>query len=133
MNILADTRGLIALIDRHSDYHQAARIYADDIIVPSTVLPEFDHVATNLVGARVVRIFYASLATGETSYIAADLADLEHAFDIMDTYQDTPIGLVDASLVTLAERYSLRRILTLDKRHFLMFKPQGLGYLELLP
>ena len=51
----------------------------------------------------------------------------------MDIYQDAEVGLTDASIVALAERYKIRRVLTLDRRHFGMFRPEGLEYLELLP
>ena len=51
----------------------------------------------------------------------------------MDTYADAEVGYVDASIVALAERYNLNRILTFDRRHFAMFRPKGLEYLELLP
>jgi hypothetical protein len=43
------------------------------------------------------------------------------------------LGLVDASLVILAERYQIKRILTLDRRHFNSIKTDRLDYLELLP
>ena len=33
----------------------------------------------------------------------------------------------------LAERYRVPRVLTLDRRHFSLFRPKGLTHLELLP
>jgi uncharacterized protein len=51
----------------------------------------------------------------------------------MERYRDFPLGLVDASLVVLAERYQIKQILTLDRRHFNSIKTDKLDYLELLP
>ncbi len=51
----------------------------------------------------------------------------------MARYQGVPLGLVDASLVALAERYQIQRILTLDRRHFSLIQPETMDYLELLP
>jgi predicted nucleic acid-binding protein len=66
-------------------------------------------------------------------FLAVDMTDIARAYEIMTIYADTPIGFVDASIVALAERYKIRQVLTLDRRHFAMFRPRGLGYLELLP
>jgi uncharacterized protein len=41
--------------------------------------------------------------------------------------------LVDAAVVAVAERLNIKRILTIDHRHFGLFKPKNLGFLELLP
>jgi len=51
----------------------------------------------------------------------------------MARYSDIPIGFVDASLVALAESLNIHRILTLDRRHFNIIRPEGIDYLELLP
>jgi uncharacterized protein len=55
------------------------------------------------------------------------------AVRVIQKYRGVPLGLVDASLVALAERYQIRRILTLDRRHFSLIQPQTFDYLELLP
>ena len=62
-----------------------------------------------------------------------DLADLERANEIMNQYSDANVGLVDAAVVAVAERLNIKRILTIDQRHFGLFKPRQLGFLELLP
>ena len=133
MSVIADTSGLIALLDHDNAFHQAARPYYQDLIVPGVVLAEFDYLATRRVGARIVRDFYRSVESGFVTHVATENGDLARAFEILDTYQDANIGLVDATIVATAERYQIRRILTLDRRHFTMFRPQGLDYLELLP
>lgn len=59
-------------------------------------------------------------------------AEPDHA-DIVDRYHDQCIGLTDASLVVLAERFRTRRLLTLDRRHFAVVRPLSGGAFELLP
>ena len=44
--------------------------------------------------------------------------DLIRARAVVERYQDLPLGLADASLVVLADRYETDTILTLDERHF---------------
>jgi len=40
--------------------------------------------------------------------------DIDRMTHLMEKYQDTPMDLADASLVVVAERFSLHRIFTID-------------------
>jgi predicted nucleic acid-binding protein len=51
----------------------------------------------------------------------------------MARYKDLPLGFVDASLIVLAERHQIKRILTLDRRHFNLLQSDRIDYLEVLP
>jgi predicted nucleic acid-binding protein len=133
LSILADTSGLLALLDRDNRSHEEVRPYHAELLVPPTVLTELDHLATRRLGASIVRDFYRSVASGYVSYAPIEGPDLERTFVLMEQYADANIGLVDAAIVALAERYRIRRVLTLDRHHFSMFRPKGLDYLELLP
>jgi uncharacterized protein len=135
MTILADTSGIIAFLDR-SDRHHAAvvKIVQSELLsIPSTVLPEVDYLATKYLGAKAATVFLEDLTLGAFKYIAVELTDLQQAFKVMQRYEGVLLGVVDASLVALAERYKIQRILTLDRRHFSLIKPQNIDYLELLP
>ena len=78
-------------------------------------------------------LFIADVVQGSYDFLQVDMNDIRRAHELMNTYADAEIGYVDASIVALAERYGLNRVLTFDRRHFAMFRPEGLGYLELLP
>jgi hypothetical protein len=43
------------------------------------------------------------------------------------------LGLVDASVVALAERLKLRKLATTDRRHFSTVRPTHVPHLELVP
>jgi uncharacterized protein len=134
MTILADTSGIIALLDR-SDRHHATvvKIVQSEVFsIPSTVLPEVNYLATKYLGAKAATAFLEDLTLGAFKYIAVELTDLQQAFQVMQRYECVPLGVV-ASLVALAERYKIQRILTLDRRHFSLIKTQNIDYLELLP
>jgi uncharacterized protein len=53
--------------------------------------------------------------------------------ELIETYQDFPLGGADASVVTVAERLGVARIATLDRRHFSVVRPQHLAAFTLLP
>jgi predicted nucleic acid-binding protein len=51
---------------------------------------------------------------------------------LMRKYRDLPMDLADAALVRAAERKRLRRIFTLDRRDFQLYRPSRLGRFVLL-
>jgi predicted nucleic acid-binding protein len=133
--IIADTSGIIALLDRDDHYHfiVVEAIRNQQVFVPVTVLPEVDYLATKYLGERVARAFLMDITQGKYSLLPFDLEDLEKALKIMTRYQDLPLGLVDASLLVMAERYSINQILTLDHRHFNLIQSDNMSYFIILP
>lgn len=133
--VLADTNGIIALLDASDLNHAAAVSVADSypLVIPSTVLPEVDYLVTKYLGEAVAQAFLQDLADGYFRYLTVDLVDVREALGIMSHYRDVPLGLVDASIMALAERHKIQRILTFDRRHFSLVQPRTMEYFELLP
>jgi uncharacterized protein len=135
MTILADTGGIIALLDSDDKHHaDVVRVASNqELLVPATVLPEVDYLVNKYLGESIARSFLEALVDGYFRYLPVELSDIARAIKIMTRYKDIPLGLVDTSLVALAERYQIKQILTLDRRHFSIVKPEGIDYFELLP
>ena len=133
--LIADTSGIIALLDRDDRHHQAAveAIKQHLVYVPVTVLPEVDYLATKYLGERVARAFLEDINQQKFSLLPFESVDLTKATPIMARYRDLPLGLVDASLLVLAERYSIDQILTLDRRHFNLIQSDKVTYFTILP
>jgi len=133
--ILADTSGIVALLDRDDRHHLAVRdsIKTARIGIPVTTLPEVDYMVTQYLGEAVARAFVHDVLQGAFSLMSIEMQDLRRTYELMSQYSDVPIGLVDASIVALAERHHVSTILTLDRQHFSLFQPIGIPYLELLP
>ncbi|NJK57769.1 MAG: PIN domain-containing protein [Pleurocapsa sp. SU_5_0] len=133
--LIADTSGIIALLDRDDRHHQAAvsAIKGQKISIPVTVLPEVDYLATKYLGERVARTFLEDINQDNFALLPFELVDLKKATPIMARYRDLPLGLVDASLLVLAERYSIDQILTLDRRHFNLIQSDQVIYFTILP
>jgi predicted nucleic acid-binding protein len=53
--------------------------------------------------------------------------------ELIDIYQDLGLGLVDASVIAVAERLEITQIATLDHRHFRVVRPRHVAAFELLP
>ena len=133
--IIADTSGIIALLDRDDRYHHLAveAIRNKQIFIPVTILPEVDYLATKYLGERVARAFLTDITEGKYSLLPCQVEDIEKAIKIMSRYQDLPLGFVDASVVVLAERYSLTTILTIDYRHFNLIQSDKISYFTIIP
>ncbi len=134
-SVLADTSGIIALLNRKDCHHESVLkvIESEDIIIPSVILPEVDYLSTKYLGNLAFSVFMEDLLGGYFSYLSVETRDLQRALEIMNQYKDVYLGIVDSSIVSLAERYEIRKILTLDRRHFSLIKPKKINYFELLP
>ena len=62
--------------------------------------------------------FMRDVARGAFTFAPPALDDLSRAMDIECRYSDLGLGLVDASVVALAEGVGIRRLATRDVRHF---------------
>jgi uncharacterized protein len=132
--ILADSSGLLALVNKKDAYHEAVKPFATaNLLVSSTVLCEVDYMMTKYLGEHAARAFLSGQARKEWQLLPFDAVDLETANAIRVRYDDVPLGFVDSSLLALAERYRIPRVLTLDRRHFWTVRSQNFGHFELLP
>ena len=53
--------------------------------------------------------------------------------ELVATYHDLPLGTVNASVITAAERHGVTEIATLDRRHFSVVAPGHTESFTLLP
>jgi uncharacterized protein len=84
--------------------------------VPGLVLAEVDYF---LRGERpAMNAFMHDLARGAFTYAPPALDQLSRAMEIDRRYRDLGLGLLDASLVALAEDLGVHRLATRDVRHF---------------
>lgn len=61
------------------------------------------------------------------------LPDFARMRELMTKYRDLPMDLADAALVRLAERERIRRVFTVDRRDFRIYRPAGIQRFTLLP
>ena len=61
------------------------------------------------------------------------VADIPRMKELMRKNRDLPMDLADAALVHVAEREKLRRIFTLDRRDFQIYRPARIGRFAIIP
>jgi uncharacterized protein len=134
---LVDTSSLLAIADRRDAGHlTVTRLLLDlpdELIVPVSVLPEADYLITERVGSLVAIRVLEGIARKEMKLEQVTNADLLRSLELMRQYADSNIGFVDASIVAVAERLNIRKVLTLDRRHFGPIRPRHCPALEILP
>jgi predicted nucleic acid-binding protein len=135
--ILLDTSGVLAAIDAGQRQHRAAedalRAHPPPWILSPFVLAELDYLIATRVGVTAERALLAEVARGVYRIEPFDAEDVAAAERIIRRYADLAIGLADASIVVLANRYGLRDVLTLDERHFRALRGPGRRAFRLLP
>ena len=135
--ILLDTSGLLAAVDASQRHHSAAMAALQAADPPWAlspfVLAELDYLLATRVGQSAERALLGEVGRGVYRLESFDAADVAAAERVVGKYASLEIGLADASVVVLAERYGVRDILTLDQRHFRALRGPGGRPFRLLP
>jgi uncharacterized protein len=134
--ILVDSGYLIALANRHDNHYQAARKYAQnsrisDHIILDVVLTEATYGIRKFVGKPAEIEAVKLYATANHEIMAVQKSDLLRVHSIMTQYPQ--FDFVDCCILAIAERETITRLCTFDRRDFEAFKPAHCEYLELLP
>ena len=133
--ILVDAGPLVALIDRTDHHHLACREALDSIREPlSTVWPALTE-AMDLLrsSAEAQRTLWYMIEFDGLRMLDLGNQDCPRMRELMWKYRDLPMDLADAALVRVAERERCRRIFTIDRRDFQIYRPDALGRFEILP
>jgi uncharacterized protein len=106
---------------------------ARPLLVPALVVTEVAYLLGDRIGPHAELAFARSLERGELLVEPVLDSDWPRIAELTDQYQDLPLGIVDASVIALAERRRLDAIATLDHRHFATVKPRHIDAFTLLP
>lgn len=120
--MIADTSGLLALYNTAEPAHDRVKAAIgsldEPLVVSPFVIAELDYLLAKRVGVAAELAVLEELSGGAYELPALGATELADCVKLVRKYSDQDIGVTDASLVVLADRFSTRRILTLDHRHF---------------
>ena len=135
--ILLDTSALLAHFWAGDANHaRVVRAMASEhgpFVVSPYVVAELDYLLLRQGGVRMELVALGDLASGAYELPVLAAADLLACTSVIARYRDHGIGVTDASLVVLAQRYETNRICTLDRRHFSVLRTLDGNPFELLP
>ena len=137
MALILDTGPLLAALDAADpDHAQCAALLtesAEDLVVPTLVLGELDYWCARRLPAGAWLIFLEDVIAGAYRVEEPTPVDLARCRDLQATYRDLGLGVIDASVIALAERLGESKLATLDHRHFAAVRPSHVPMLVIRP
>jgi uncharacterized protein len=136
MAALFDTGFLLAVLDADDNLHAACAAALEsetNPILPDVVLPELAYLILRELGYATLTSFLRAIAAGELTQAQSTPQDLSRAADLLEKYADNRVDFVDCVIVAMAERLNLTRVLTVDRRHFTIFRPNHCEFFEIVP
>lgn len=135
--LVVDTGILLAAADSSDPDHVAcASLLATEpgpLLASPLVVAEAAYLIGRQLGTFAESAFMRSIAAGEIIMETLTAAELVAVSDLIDRYSDLGLGATDASVVVLAARHEIRRIATLDRRHFSVVRTMAGESFELVP
>jgi len=134
--LIVDTSGIVALYDADSAQHEAfvAAAFAPGVLrlVSAAILSEIDYMLSVRVNPAAGLRFVDALVDGFFEIEAFEPADAVYVRQLHQRYPKLKLGLADGAVMSLAERLHCPRILTTDRRHFDVVKPQAFARFEVV-
>jgi uncharacterized protein len=134
--LIVDAGPLYAYIDRDDRHHAASldllETHPGPLVVPTLVITEVAYLLGTRLGVEPEVRFLGDLAAGNLIVEPVAASDWLRIAELVARYHDLPLGTVDASVITAAERRGTNDIATLDRRHFTVVR-SNIGALNLLP
>jgi predicted nucleic acid-binding protein len=134
-DVLLDAGPLIALLNRRDQWHAACAeawpALAPRCVTTDAVVAEACHVLGARAGERALPL---EMLIAQDVPIAALHAPAHRVCAVlMRRYADTPMDYADATLVALGDALGVRRVFTMDRKGFRVYRgARGLPF-ELLP
>ena len=137
MALLVDAGALYAQADRADPRHRAVveilRAERGPLVTSQIAVAEADYLMLTRLGLDVEFAFLRDLAAGTFLAECLSREELGLALGVARRYRDLELGVADAALVVLAQRYRTRRLLIFDERAFRAVTPLQGGSFTLLP
>ena len=122
MTLLIDTGPVVALADaqdpRREEILEVLQSEPGALIIPAPATAEIDYLLGQRFGPTARRAFLGDLAAGRFVTACLERDDYVNVVELETRYADHSLGLVDCSLLVLADRLKTTRLLTFDERHF---------------
>ncbi len=125
--ILIDAGPLVSLVDADDRHHEKCVACLKTLREPLvTVWPPLVE-AVYLLGdlPKAQEAVWEMLARGAVQLLTLDLVDIHRIRELMIKYADRPMDLARAALVGVAERDGIRRIFTVDRNDFAVYRLHG--------
>ena len=133
--ILVDAGPLVALVDADDQFHKkcvaALKVLREPLVTVWPPVTEAMYLLSDLPKAQDA--LWEMVARGVLQLLPLDLADVSRIRELMGKYADRPMDLADAALVRVAEREGIRKIFTVDREDFSVYRLHGRVLPNIIP
>ncbi len=137
MALLLDTGVLLSAADADEPRHQTCadllREHRGQLLVPAPVVPEAAWLIESRLGPTAEARFLRLITSGTLQVIDLAVPDYARCVELIEQYADLGLGLVDASIVTVAESRGITTLATLNSRDFTVVRPRHAKAFVLVP
>ncbi len=137
MAVIVDTGVLLAAADTDDAdsgrCSELLRAHRGELWAPAPVIPETSWQIERNLGPASEAAFLRLITGEHLRVIDLTLTDWGRCIDLIGTYADLGLGLVDASVIAVAERLGVTTIATLNRRDFAVVRPAHCNAFELIP
>lgn len=133
--ILIDAGPLVALVDADDQHHEKCVNCLKGLREPlATVWPPLVE-ALYLLGdiPQGQEALWEMLERGAVQLLKLDSEDIPRIRELMIKYGDRSMDLADAALVRVAEREGIRKVFTVNRKDFAVYRIHGRTRLAILP
>jgi predicted nucleic acid-binding protein len=135
-NVVAcDAGPIIAILNRRDRFHTICATAVRDLKFPLyTVWPviiEAYYILDRYGGPADIVLHW--LVARHLRLIDLRGPDIRRIRQLTKKYSSLPMDLADAALVAACERLQIRRVFTIDRRDFMVYRPQHISHFEIVP
>lgn len=122
--ILIDAGPLVALVDADDQHHAKCVAVLKALREPlATLWPPLVEAMYLLSGQLAAQeALWEMLERGAVLLLPFDANDIPRTRELMRKYANRPMDLADAALIRVAEREGIRKIFTVDRRDFSVYR-----------
>jgi predicted nucleic acid-binding protein len=128
---------LLAAADADDAHHavcsQLLREHRGQLKVPAPVVPETAWQVEHNLGPVSEARFLRLITSGQLEVVDLTIDDYGRCAELIEAYASLRLGLVDASVVTIAENLKISTLATLNHRDFRVVRPRHTAAFDLLP
>jgi predicted nucleic acid-binding protein len=125
--ILVDAGPLVALVDAGDQHHAKCVAVLKGLREPlATVWPPLTEAMYLLAELpKAQEALWEMLSRGAVQLLPLDSGDAPRIRELMRKYANRPMDLADAALLRVAEREGIRKIFTVDRKDFAVYRLRG--------
>jgi hypothetical protein len=135
--VVVDTSVFVSAADtdepRHGECADLLDRHGGELVVPAPVVPETAWLIEARLGPSAEVRFLRLVTSRRIDVVDLTVDDYERCVTLIERYADLGLGMVDASIVTVAENLGVTTLATLNDRDFRVVRPRHIDAFELIP